>query len=61
MLAFLSFAAEHADFDAGILIWILVALIVAAIVYYVAGLFLPHPVPILLALLVLVVVFLSGY
>lgn len=37
---------------------IIVALILAALVYFLAGLFLPHPVPVLLALLTIVLVLL---
>jgi hypothetical protein len=52
MMAALVLAAHFAG--SGFIVAILIGLIVAAIVYVVASLFLPQPAPILLALLVLI-------
>jgi hypothetical protein len=55
MLASLLFAAEN--FNGGFVVTVLIALLLAGLVYWVASLFLPHPVPIIVALLVLVLAF----
>lgn len=51
-------AAHSAHLD--LFVTVIIALLLAALVYFVAGLFLPHPVPLIVALLVLLVVFFGG-